>query len=138
MSDLLKWKDQGLKSPLARARGLGSSKEGVHEWINTRITSIAGLILLPWFVCSMLGLIGKGSDGFVAWLEQPLNALMMSAFTIVFYVHAKLGIKVIIEDYVHDEGAKIRELVALELLSWSMMFATLFCILKIAFTAGLA
>lgn len=137
MSDLLKWKDQGLKSPLSRARGLGAAKHGTQEWMWTRITSIAGLVLLPWFVISMLGLIGDDGESFVTWLTHPLNAFLMSAFIIVFYFHAKLGIKVIIEDYVHNEGAKMRELIALELLYWGGMLTTLFSILKIAFTAGI-
>lgn len=135
MSDLLKWQKGGLKSPLSRARGLGSAKSGLNDWIVVRITAAANIFLMSWFSLSMIHLIGTGYDGFVAWLNQPLNAILMCAFVIASFTHAKLGLQVIIEDYVHNEGNKIRELLALHLLYWTGMIVCVFSILKIAFGA---
>lgn len=135
MSDLLKWQKGGLKTPLSRARGLGSAKSGLQDWITVRITSVANIFLMSWFSLSMIHLIGTGHDGFIAWLSQPLNAIFMCAFVISSFVHAKLGLQVIIEDYVHNEGNKIRELLALNLLFWFGVIVSVFSILKIAFGA---
>lgn len=133
MYDLMKRKEAGLKSPLAKARGLGSAHEGLHEWMLARITSVAAIFLTLWFAVSMVDLIGEGYYNFILWLHEPMNAILMSAFIVNSYTHAKLGLKVIIEDYVHSTGSKFRELLALELIYWGGMIATLFSIAKVAF-----
>ncbi len=85
---------------------------------------------------AMIGLIGGSAADFNAWLAQPLNAILMSAFMLISYKHTKIGIQVILEDYVHAEGAKTISLVLLELAYWGAVIVTMFSILKIAY-AGL-
>lgn len=133
MYDLLKKKELGLKTPLAKARGIGSAHHGLHDWIAARVTSVALIFLTVWFTVSAVNLIGAGHEGFLVWLAQPVNAVLMCAFVIASYTHAKLGIQVILEDYVHNPGAKIREMLALTIFYWGGMIFTLFSILKIAF-----
>lgn len=133
MYDLLKTRQAGLKSHLAKARGTGSAHHGAHHWVWQRITAIANVLLLIWFVINGLTLIGNSPEFFVFWLSVPKNAIFMSLLIISAYTHAKMGLQIVIEDYVHNVTCKTLELLSLNLLYWLAMGATLFSILKIAF-----
>ena len=133
MYDLLKTRQSGLKTPLAKAKGAGSAHEGLHHWIWQRITAIANLMLMIWFVLNGLELIGQSPQYFVFWLSIPKNAILLSLLVISAYTHAKMGIQVVIEDYIHNVRVKMLELISLNLLYWFAMSATVFSILKIAF-----
>jgi succinate dehydrogenase / fumarate reductase membrane anchor subunit len=133
MYDLMKRTEKGMKSPLGHARGLGAAHGALSHWMLQRLTAIANLFLMLWFVTSMLDLIGVGYEQFVQWLAQPINAILMCAFMVSAYTHALLGLQVVIEDYVHNEGMKIVKLVIVRLAYWLGLIATLFSILKIAF-----
>ncbi len=105
-----------LQSPLGRARGLGSAKEGVGHWWLQRLTAVALVPLSLWFVISMLGLVGADYETFRAFFANPGNLAMMVLVVIVTFWHAVLGVQVVIEDYVHDEAVKLASLIALRLL----------------------
>ncbi len=133
MYDLLKTRAAGLKTDLAKARGTGSAHHGAHHWIWQRITAIANVLLLVWFVANGITLIDKSPEYFVFWLSAPKNAIFLSLLVISAYTHAKMGLQIVIEDYVHNVTCKTLELISLNLLYWLAMITTLFSILKIAF-----
>ena len=92
-----------LQSPLARVRHLGSAKEGVSHWWWQRLTAILLVPLSLWFVGSLLSLVAGGADrdDFVDWLSGPVAAVLMLLFLGATFYHLKLGLQVVIEDYVH-------------------------------------
>ena len=105
-----------LRTPLALTKGLGSAKDGANHWTMQRLTAIANLVLIVWFLFSAIGLAGADYETTRAWLASPVSAsLMLLLITSAFY-HAKLGLQVVVEDYVHHEGLKIAALTAITLL----------------------
>ncbi|MFA6985188.1 MAG: succinate dehydrogenase, hydrophobic membrane anchor protein [Arenimonas sp.] len=90
-----------LRDPLAIARGLGSAKDGTQHWWVQRLTAVALLLLTPWFVWQVLGLIGADQYAVRETLGQPLNATLLLAYVLSMFWHAQLGMQVVIEDYVH-------------------------------------
>ena len=128
----LKWDDKGLKTPLARAKGLGSAGHGLDHWMKQRITAIANIPLVIWFVYSIVDLKGSSYSDFIGWLEQPINAVLMILFIISTFYHGVLGSQVIVEDYVHCECMKTIKLIAMKLFFFAMAVACIFSILKIA------
>lgn len=91
-----------MRSPLGRARGLGSAKEGVSHWWHQRLTAIALVPLLFWFVVSVIANVGADYAAMRDWLGAPGNATLLILLIIAAFHHAQLGIQVVIEDYVHD------------------------------------
>jgi succinate dehydrogenase / fumarate reductase membrane anchor subunit len=97
----------GLRTPLGRARGLGSARDGTAHWWAQRVTAIALVPLTLWFVASMVALLGAPPGEVVAWVAHPVRAAMLLALLVAVFRHAQLGLQVVIEDYVHAEGAKL-------------------------------
>jgi succinate dehydrogenase / fumarate reductase membrane anchor subunit len=122
-----------LRSPLGRALGLGSAKEGVDHWWMQRLTALALIPLSLWFVASALALVGADYDTFLDWLSAPLVAIAMILLIAATFYHMALGVQVVIEDYVHTEGVKIAAVVALKLACFALATAAVFAVLKIAF-----
>jgi succinate dehydrogenase / fumarate reductase, membrane anchor subunit len=94
------------RSALGRARGFGSAKEGVGDWWAQRLTSVGLIVLGFWFVVSLLALPGRDYATVVAWVRSGFTAPALILFVLVCAWHSQLGIRVIIEDYVHEVGAK--------------------------------
>jgi succinate dehydrogenase / fumarate reductase membrane anchor subunit len=90
-----------LRTPLKRARGLGSAKDGTGHFLWQRITAIAVALLGIYLLGLLLGLGGAGFDRARAIVASPFNATVLIAFLIAAFWHAKLGVQVVIEDYVH-------------------------------------
>ncbi len=130
----MKWEAGGLKSPLARAKGLGSISEGADHWISQRITAIANIPLMIWLVYSVVNMIGANYYEFGAWLAEPLNAILMILVVLSTFYHAVLGSQVVIEDYIHHEGFKLFKLIGQKLFFIAMGVAAIFSILKVAFS----
>ena len=101
----------GMRTMLGRVRGLGSAKSGFAYWWAQRMTALALVPLLIWFVISIIGLIGADHAAFVAWAGHPVSGALLIALVIAVFYHAELGLTVVIEDYVHEEVAKILALV---------------------------
>ena len=91
-------------TPLGKARGLGSAREGGEHWLTERITSIALLLLGSWFIASLLLLPGLDPQTLVEWLRGPTGAIPMTLLVIVGFRHALDGMKVFVDDYVHEPG----------------------------------
>jgi succinate dehydrogenase / fumarate reductase, membrane anchor subunit len=96
-----------LRSPLGRARGLGSAKEGVEHWVAQRITALALVPLSLWFVAAVVRLAGADFDAMQNWVGRPLPAIVLILLLIATVYHAGLGLQVIIEDYVHGALARL-------------------------------
>jgi len=92
-------------TPLGRARGLGSAREGGEHWLTERVTSIALLLLGSWFIASLLLLPGLDPKTMVEWLKSPTAAIPMALLVIVGFKHALDGMKVFVDDYVHEPGS---------------------------------
>ncbi len=95
--------------PLAKVKGTGSAKSGVHHWWMQRLTAIALVPLTIWFVGSMLGLTA-GDNAVLAvrvWLAEPLNGVLLLAWVIAMIYHGQLGMQVIIEDYIHNHVVEV-------------------------------
>lgn len=92
-------------TPLGKARGLGSAREGGEHWLTERVTSIALLLLGSWFIASLLLLPGLDPHTIAEWLKAPSGAIPMALFVIVGFKHALDGMKVFIDDYVHEPGS---------------------------------
>lgn len=90
-----------MRDPLATARGLGSAKDGVNHWWMQRITAIALLLLSPWFIYFAVSLIGADHLTVKAAIAKPLNATLLVSFMIAMLWHARLGLQVVVEDYIH-------------------------------------
>ena len=91
-------------TPLGKVRGLGSAREGGDHWLTERVTSIALLLLGSWFVASLLFLPKLDQRTFVEWLHAPSAAIPMALLVIVGFKHALDGMKVVVDDYVHEPG----------------------------------
>jgi len=124
-----------LRSPLGRVAGLGSAKEGVHHWWMQRLTSVALVPLTIWFAVSMLSLPSLDHVTVVAWMAQSWSALLLILLVLVATWHSQLGIRVVVEDYVHDSGAKTVTLVAVTFAHVLIAVAGVFAVLKVAFGA---
>jgi succinate dehydrogenase / fumarate reductase membrane anchor subunit len=121
-----------VQSPIARARGLGAAREGVGHWTRQRLTAIANVLLVLWFVFSAIALAGAGYQEVRAWLASPLSASLMILLLISVFYHARLGVQVAIEDYVHHEGAKLAALAAVTLIAMGLAVACIVAVLKVS------
>jgi succinate dehydrogenase / fumarate reductase membrane anchor subunit len=106
-----------LRSPLGRAFGLGSAKEGVAHWWAQRITALALVPLALWFVASVVELTGADHALVVAWVHQPLVAMLLILLVVATFYHGALGLQVVIEDYVANEGLRLGLVIAIRLLA---------------------
>ena len=92
-------------TPLGRVRGLGSAREGGEHWLTERVTSIALLLLGSWFIASLVLLPGLDPHTLVEWLSAPSGAIPMALLVVVGFKHALDGMKVFVDDYVHEPGS---------------------------------
>jgi succinate dehydrogenase / fumarate reductase membrane anchor subunit len=122
-----------LRTPLGKVLGTGSAKEGVHHWWLQRLTSIALVPLSIWFLVSLLSLPSLDHTTLVAWMAQSWTALLLILFVLVATYHSQLGVRVVVEDYVHGAGAKTLTLVVVTFLHAVVAAAGVFAVLKVAF-----
>lgn len=106
-----------IETPLARVRGLGSAKEGTEHWWMQRLTAILLVPLGLWFVSGIWWLVMQGAshDAVVNWMRGPVTATLFILFAATTFYHLKLGMQVVIEDYVHNKKMKWTMLIALSL-----------------------
>lgn len=120
------------ETPLAKARGLGPAGEGAERWWLERMTSVATLMLLVWLLVSLLRLADLGYGSIIEWLSVPYNAVAMMLLIVSSFWHGKLGMQVIVEDYVHEQGNKFFLLLLIDFAIVAGGALGLFCVLKIA------
>ena len=91
---------------LGKAEGIGSAHAGGEHWLTERTTSIALVLLGTWLVASLLLLPGRDPHTFLEWLRAPTGAVPMALLVVVGFKHALDGMKVVVDDYVHEEGSR--------------------------------
>jgi succinate dehydrogenase / fumarate reductase, membrane anchor subunit len=123
-----------LRNPLSTATGLGSAKDGTGHWWHQRLTAIALALLTPWFVFFAVCHAGGDQASVRAAIAQPLNASLLLAFVLALFWHARLGLQVVVEDYIHG-WQEIALQVAIKLIFALAAIAALLAIGRIAFTA---
>jgi succinate dehydrogenase / fumarate reductase membrane anchor subunit len=121
-----------LRSPLRRVLGLGTARDGVQHWWLQRLTSVALVPLSIWFVVSLLALPSLEHATVIAWIGQSWTALLLIVLVLVATWHSQLGVRVVVEDYVHGAGAKTLTLVALGFAHFLLGAAGVFAVLRIA------
>lgn len=123
-----------MKSPLGKALGLGSAKEGTEHWWTQRVSAVAMVPLMLWFVISMLALPAYDYSTVSAWLAAPVNAVLMLLASFTLLYHSALGTQVVIEDYVKGP-AKVVTLILVRFAYFVLGAAAIFAILRVSLGA---
>jgi len=126
----------GNGTSIGRVRGLGSSKHGAAHWLVQRYTAIGNLILIPWLLISLALLPGNDYATLHGWAARPLNATLLALICVNTFYHARLGVQVFMEDYVHDEGDKFASVAALNILPMAAAVFGIVCVIRIALGAA--
>ena len=122
-----------MSTPLARVRGLGASRSGTDQFWRQRLTAVANVPLTIAFVLIVVALLGRNHAAVVQILGSPLVAVVMLLFIISICTHMRIGMQVIIEDYVHQEGARLVLLMANTFFVVAVGLASAFAILMLSF-----
>lgn len=126
----------GNGTSIGRVRGLGAAHSGSHHWLIIRYTAIGSLLLTVWFAVSLLGLPNLAYATVREWLVQPIPASAMALFILINIWHARLGLQVVVEDYVHEDANKFASMVALNLITFAAAAFGLFCTIRLALGAA--
>ena len=125
----------GAGTELGRVRGLGAAKDGVHHWWLQRITAIANIVLMLWFIFSLVRLPSLDFASVTLWLRQPVAAVPMLLLIVSVFWHFRLGVQVMLEDYVHGQ-TRVVAMLALNFYALAGAAAAVFAVLKIALGAA--
>jgi succinate dehydrogenase / fumarate reductase membrane anchor subunit len=120
-----------LRTPLANARGLGSAKQGTEHFWHQRLTAIILVPLTLWFTVNLFLLSAMEYNTVITWLNSPINAVLLLIYIISAYYHAMLGVRVVIEDYIHSEWQKIACLILVNVLVLLAELVAILSVLKI-------
>lgn len=93
-------------TPIKSARGLGSAKSGTAHHIRQRVSALALIVLVPWFIYAIIKAVSSGYAGAQAWVSEPLNALLLILTAAAAFYHMRLGMQVVIEDYIGKAGTR--------------------------------
>lgn len=121
-----------LRTPLKRARGLGSGKAGTEHFWKQRVTAVILAPLAIWFVVTLVSLVGADLDTARAIIARPWNAIIFAVFLVAMFWHAKLGLQIVIEDYVHTRAYEIALQFLVTFLCGLGAIASLYAIARIA------
>lgn len=122
-----------MRTPLGRVRGLGSAKSGTEHWWVQRVTAIASLPLLVFLVIFVIMHLGASRAEVVASIANPLVAILLALTMIAVLWHMRLGLQVVIEDYIHTPASKFTALLANTFFTAALGVAALYAILKMSF-----
>jgi succinate dehydrogenase / fumarate reductase, membrane anchor subunit len=121
-----------LRAPLAQVRGVGSAKSGAHHWWGQRLTAVALVPLVLWFVVSMSCAATADYATAAAWLQSPINAGLLLFLVVATFHHGQLGMQVVLEDYVHVEWMKIAGIVLVKFAAVVLALISIVAILRVA------
>ena len=123
---------------IGRVRGLGSARHGGEHWLKQRLTAIGNILLTVWLVVSLLLMPNFEHATLAQWLAQPVVAVPMILMIANIFWHARLGLQVLIEDYVHDDGLKFATMALLNFYVVASAVFGIFVVAKLAFTGASA
>jgi succinate dehydrogenase / fumarate reductase, membrane anchor subunit len=126
----------GNGTSIGQVRGLGSAKHGSQHWIMQRFTALGNVLLTLWLVGSLLLLPNFEWETVAAWLSQAVVALPMMLMLVSIFWHVRLGLQVLIEDYVHDAGLKFATITLLNFYVVGAAAFGIFTVAKLAFTGA--
>ncbi|HCM83089.1 MAG TPA: succinate dehydrogenase, hydrophobic membrane anchor protein [Alphaproteobacteria bacterium] len=121
-----------LKSPLGRARGMGSAHEGSHHWWQHKMTTVANIPLVTWAVISIALLAGQPYEVVRAWMTSPLTAVLLMLTIFNLFVHAKIDMQLVIEDYIANKAIRLGAMLFLQASLVLACAISLFSVFKIA------
>lgn len=121
-----------MRTPLKRARGIGSAQSGVSHWWTQRLTAAALVLLMIWFVITLLSLLHTDYASARATVAKPWNAVLLVALLVTMFWHAVLGLQVVIEDYVHTRWKEVVLLTVIKFLAVLAALASVLAVLRIA------
>lgn len=122
-----------MQSAYGRIHGLGSAKDGTAHWWAQRVTAVALVILGAWFLYAVLVLAAMDAVAARAYLAQPVPAIAAVLFSLTALYHGKLGLEVVIEDYVHTHARKYTALVLVKFVTYVAMAVVVYAMAKISF-----
>src|SRR5699024_4269786 len=125
-----------IRTPLASARGLGSSKSGVTHWWAQRVSAAALVPLTLWFVVCIINSVGADYAAVLVWLSSPMQAVLMVLYLAAIFYHSHLGLQVVVEDYIHVEWVKVATLVVLQFVNILLGVLSIVSVLMIALGAA--
>lgn len=125
----------GNGTSIGRVRGLGSAKSGSHHWLIARFTAIGNLLLVLWLGVSLILLPDYSYATVTEWISGPVSATAMALLVVSTFWHARLGVQVMMEDYVHDHANKFACLVGLNLAAFAGAAFGVFCVVRLALGA---
>jgi len=117
-------------------RGRGDAGSGTQHHIRQRVTALALLFLVPWFMYSIIHACKAGYEGALTWVAQPINAILLIITLTAALYHMRLGMQVVIEDYIAKSGTRQALLILSTFAVFALAVATILSVLKIWFTAG--
>lgn len=123
---------QSLRTPLGKVRGLGSAKHGAGHFIAQRVSAVALIFLVPWFLITLIGAVRGGYDGALAYLADPLNAVLVLLAVGASLYHMRFGMQVVIEDYIARHGTKAVLLILNTFVCIALFAIAAYAVLKIA------
>lgn len=124
-----------LRSPIGVARGLGSAKDGTGHFWSQRITGLALVPLVIWFVAGLVGQVGGAHADFVDWIGRPVNTVLIVLTVVALMWHSMLGLQVVVEDYIHTGWAKLTVLITLSFTHIALGAAAVYAVLRIGLAA---
>ncbi|MEL7707419.1 succinate dehydrogenase, hydrophobic membrane anchor protein [Citromicrobium bathyomarinum] len=126
----------GNGTSIGRVRGLGSAHEGAHHWLLQRFTAIGNLVLVLFLLVSFLLLPAYDYGTVTGWLSSPIAAAALILLIVSTFWHARLGLQVLIEDYIHEGGSRFALIALLNLVVVAGAVFGIFCIASIAFAGA--
>ena len=120
-----------MRSPLGRARGLGSAKAGAVHWWTQRLTSLALVPLTLWFLCAMIRMVGATREDVSDWMAGPLPVVLLIALVVATFHHLQAGMQVVIEDYVNNDALRIGSVLLVKALCVLMALACIVAVLRL-------
>ena len=123
---------KSMSTPLARARGLGSAKSGLHHWWHQRVSAVAMVGLVSWMVVLLFSLVDADYQTALNMLAHPFNATVVVLFVAVGLWHASLGLQVVLEDYVANEGVRLIAILAVKMAASVTAILAILSVLKVA------
>ncbi len=125
-----------LRSPLGVVLGRGAAGEGAAHWWAQRVSAVALALLGPWFAVSLLQLDDTARDAVLAWMGDPLHSVLLTILIVTLAYHSRLGVQVVVEDYVHHKGYKIVTMLIVNFAHVVLAALGAFAVLRVAFGAA--